>query len=205
MYLMQGVLLGILFGIPAAFSASLCFQRSSTYGTAAGLVSGLGGAFGSALYGGIALAVAEAAAVWLAPHSSAVLAATVLALAIAGGWRFAHSWDTPGEESEQGTRGWLFLSAAVVSLSYPSTFLLYLLGGITLSGLPWEGAVSWFQMVAGILIGAFLWQSLLTFLSFQPSGHRTPRPRQIQRGLAVAYYLAAGVVLIMDVGDYVFA
>lgn len=205
MYLTQGVLFGFLFGIPASLSASLSIQRSSAYGTAAGLVSGLGGAFGSALYGGIALAVAEAAAVWLTPHPPAALAITVLALVLVGGWRFVHSFDSPGEDDEQGARGWLFLSAAVVSLSYPTTFLLYLLGGITLSALPWEGAASWFQMLAGILMGAFLWQALLTFLSSHPSGHYAPSPHQIQRGLAVAFYLAAGVVLILAMGGHVFS
>lgn len=205
MYLMHGVLFGILFGIPASLSVSLIIQRSSTYGTAAGLISGLGGALGSALYGGIALAVAEAAAVWLTPHSSAALVVTVLALVLVGVWRFIRSFDPPGEDGEQGTCGWLFLSAAVVSLSYPATFLLYLLGGITLIALPWEGAASWFQMVAGIMTGAFLWQALLTLLSSCPSGHYAPSPHQIHRGLAAASCLAAGVVLILDVGVRAFS
>lgn len=198
MYIAQGVLFGILFGIPAALSASLSFQRSSAYGAEAGLISGLGGAFASSLYGIAAIAAAEAGAAWFAPHPSAALAATVLALAIAGGWRFAHSWDTPGEESEQGTRGWLFFSAAAVSLSYPSTFLLYFLGALSLRALPIEGALSWFQLAAGILVGAFFWQALLTILPFRPWGRRFLSPLQVQRALAVLLLFSAAAVVGLE-------
>ena len=196
MVVLQGVLFGVLFGIPARLSTSLSLQRRAVYGPAAGLVSGLGSAFGCAVYGGIALLWAATASRWLSSFSGGLVFFTILLLGALGVHRMLGALDPPAGEEDEATPLWLFFSAAVMRLSYPSTLLLCFLGSFALGIFPPLGAVSWFLRVGGIFLGAFLWEVLLGACS--PGASRfSPTFHQIQKACGAALCLAAGTVALL--------
>lgn len=70
--LIQGIVFGFFLALPVGPVGVLCVQRTLSQGRMHGLISGLGAAFGDALYGAVAAFGISAVEDWITGHQSAL-------------------------------------------------------------------------------------------------------------------------------------
>lgn len=158
---LRGLLLGVSIAAPVGPIGLLCIRRSLTYGSMAGLLSGLGAATADGVYGAIA-------AFGLAFVSS-FLTDQAHWLGIIGGLFLCYLGittllskpaDRPAEIDKTGLVG-AYLSTLGLTLTNPATIFsfVFLFAGFAPAGLGYGQAV---VMVAGVFLGSALWWLLLS-------------------------------------------
>lgn len=179
--LIQGVLFGFFLALPVGPVGVLCVQRTLSQGRMHGLISGLGAAFGDALYGAVAAFGISAVEEWITGHQGALrLAGGVLLLllalrAVASMIRNQPLADGNDEKIQERieTHSLIkdFISTFMLAITNPITFIAFagLLAtlGFTEAGRSIGNASI---LVAGVFAGSALWWIALSLTAslFRP-------------------------------------
>lgn len=161
-FLMKGVLIGSLFGIPAGAVGTMAAQRAFSHGFGAGLKTGLGSSVADCLY-----AVCGAFGITLV--SDFLLQYQKLINAVGGslilimGLRLILKKREDAKPEKRAAGGIkMFLSSFAVGITNPTAILTFLFAfsyfGITGK----TGLLDGMLLVAGVFIGTFLWWCLLS-------------------------------------------
>ena len=149
-----GILWGLLLGVPSGLSSAHLLLRTREQGLGAGLLTGLGTAFGIACYGGLVLALFPL----IHQYSQGVLFLAGGILLLLAARRIL--WPQRNWAEEEVFPIFLFFpSAAVVALSCPGSLAAMLLGES--AGLALGNPVATF---GGILVGAMIWNGFFILL-----------------------------------------
>lgn len=146
----------------------LCVQRTLSEGRLHGLLSGLGAAFGDAIYGAIAAFGISAIQLWIADHqvSLRTIGGVVLLLLAAKTLFMRPRRASPTKVDQVHTESLLqdFISTFLLAITNPITMLtfagLFVTLGVTDAGDSVDNAA---LLVAGVFAGSALWWFALTF------------------------------------------
>jgi threonine/homoserine/homoserine lactone efflux protein len=165
----NGLLFGLVLAAPVGPVGVMCVQRTLTEGRLHGLLSGLGAAFGDALYGAVAAFGISWVAEWIADHQVTLRAVGGIVLLVLAARTIlrrprgrAGSAGTTGADAVAGihTESLFqdFVSTFVLAISNPITLLTFagLLAtlGVTRAGESVEHA-GW--LIAGVFLGSAVW------------------------------------------------
>ncbi len=161
-FLIKGIFIGLLFGIPVGAVGALTVQRACHCGFYAGLKTGLGSSAADCLY-------AVCGAFGLTMVSDFLLKYQTV-ISIAGGCLILgmgarmlirkEEAQTPGKQ-QGGTMG-MFLSSFAIGITNPAAILTFLFA-FSYFGISGKlGILQGVQLVAGVFIGTFLWWWMLS-------------------------------------------
>ncbi|MEL6128428.1 MAG: LysE family translocator [Cyanobacteria bacterium J06627_3] len=157
----RGLVLGFSIAAPVGPIGLLCIRRSITYGTMAGMLSGLGAATADGVYGAIAAFGLAFISDFLTHQAQWLGIIGGLFLCYLGVTTFlSKPADKPAEIGRTGLAG-AYLSTFGLTLTNPATILSFVLlfAGFAPTGLSYGQAV---VMVGGVFIGSALWWLLLS-------------------------------------------
>lgn len=163
-YLLKGLLVGLVFGVPAGAIGALTIGRTLAHGFRAGLATGLGSSAADSLYALIGVCGLTAVSDLLLAHQTGMCMAGCVLLAACGVRMLAAKEPVPAATDRQARLPLCFGSSFVLALANPATILSFLVAfaafGITGRLTPGQGA----QLIAGVLIGTGGWWALLSGL-----------------------------------------
>ena len=161
-FLLKGVLIGLLFGIPVGAVGTMAAQRAFDQGFWAGLKTGLGSSAADCLYAVCGAFGLTFVSDFLLKYQTIInIAGGSLILAMGLRLIFGKREKTDLEEQDKGGIR-MFLSSFAVGITNPAAILTFLFAfsyfGITgKTGMP-DGI----QLVAGVFIGTCIWWCLLS-------------------------------------------
>ncbi|MEM6255511.1 MAG: LysE family translocator [Cyanobacteria bacterium P01_D01_bin.156] len=157
----RGLILGFAIAAPVGPIGLLCIRRSLSYGTMAGLLSGLGAATADGVYGAVAAFGLAIVSNFLTDQAKWLGIIGGLFLCYLGITTFlSKPADKPAEISKTGLVG-AYLSTFGLTLTNPATILSFILlfAGFAPSNLGYTQAV---VMVGGVFLGSALWWLMLS-------------------------------------------
>ena len=160
-FLLKGILIGLLFGLPAGAVGALTVQRTLRHGPGAGLLTGLGSSAADCCYASLGAFGLTIVSDFLLKYQAAIhLLGGGLGLLL--GARLFFREEVPSQVTGRTSGAGLFLSSFAVGITNPAAVLTFLFafswlgisGGLD-SG---EGLL----LVLGVFCGTDLWWGVLT-------------------------------------------
>lgn len=164
----NGLLFGLVLAAPVGPVGVLCVQRTLSEGRLHGLLSGLGAAFGDAIYGAIAAFGISAIQLWIADHQAGLRTiGGIVLLILAAKTLFVRSRRTVQTKVGKVHTESLpqdFISTFLLAITNPITMLvfagLFATLGVTDAGDSVDNAA---LLVTGVFLGSALWWFALAF------------------------------------------
>ncbi|MCZ6453249.1 MAG: LysE family transporter, partial [Alphaproteobacteria bacterium] len=164
----NGLLFGLVLAAPVGPVGVLCVQRTLSEGRLHGLLSGLGAAFGDAIYGAIAAFGISAIQLWIADHQAGLRTiGGIILLILAAKTLFVRSRRTTQTKVGKVHTESLpqdFISTFLLAITNPITMLvfagLFATLGVTDAGDSVDNAA---LLVTGVFLGSALWWFALAF------------------------------------------
>ena len=154
--LLKGILIGLLFGLPAGAVGALTVQRTLRHGPRAGLLTGLGSSAADCCY-------ASLGAFGLTIVSDFLLRYQAAIHLLGGGLSLLRRKnEAPGQEAEPTGGAGLFLSSFTIGITNPAAILTFL---FAFSWLGISGGLAFGEgllLVLGVFCGTYLWWGVLT-------------------------------------------
>lgn len=155
-----GVLIGIVFGVPAGAVGALTVRRTVEHGRLAGLASGLGCSAADALYAAASAFGFSFVSQAAASYQNAIGVVGGLVLVVLGVC-VARQRPVPAHaERAEANLPALFCSSFAIAASNPSTVLMFLFA-FALFGVDVGGVLDGALLVAGVTLGTCCWWVLL--------------------------------------------
>lgn len=198
-FILKGILIGLLFGMPVGAVGAMTAQRTLNYGMKAGLITGLGSSVADCLYACVGAFGLTLISDFLLQYQSIInLAGGCLILGM--GIRMlltpnSRPQDTP--DSAGGVR--LFVSSFAVGITNPAAILTFLFA-FSWFGIDGQtGRVKGMGVVYGVFAGTFFWWILLSsaVLLFKKKAKNNRFPI-INRIFGIILILFGAVVLIRN-------
>jgi len=197
-YLFRGILIGLLFGVPAGAVGAMTAQRAYSQGLQAGLLTGLGSSVADCIYACVGAFGLSVLSDFLLAHQTiinlvggAVILAMGLSLLLSNKTSEAPA---PVGHAAEGVK--LFFSSFVVGITNPAAILTFL---FAFSYFGIEGN-AWFTdsilLVCGVFTGTYIWWTTLSASVVQIK-KRTEKYslRKIERGFGVVLIIFSLVVV----------
>jgi len=161
-FLLKGILIGLLFGLPAGAVGALTVQRTLQHGAKAGLLTGLGSSLSDCFYASVGAFGLTLVSDFLLRHQMAIYI-------LGGGLVFLMGIRLLRKKGGQETAetggigfGKMFFSSLVVGITNPAAILTFL---FAFSWFGLSGGMAVFDgllLVCGVFLGTYLWWSVLT-------------------------------------------
>lgn len=160
-FLLKGVLIGLLFGIPVGAVGTMAAQKAFNHGFVAGVTTGLGSSAADCLYAACGAFGLTFVSDFLLKYQTIInVIGGSLVLAMGVSLIFGKKEQVVREED--GGEIKMFLSAFVVGITNPAAVLTFLFAfsyfGITGKTVVFDGI----QLVSGVFIGTCIWWCLLS-------------------------------------------
>lgn len=161
-YLIRGIIIGLLFGVPVGAVGTMTVQRTLCYGFRAGLITGLGSSIADCFYACIGAFGLTFVSEFLLKYQTAIhiLGGTLILLI---GIRLLGQREITAVSSKQAEGGVkMFLSSFTIGITNPAAILTFLFAfsyfGITNQ----TGWIYGIMLVAGVFIGTYIWWGALS-------------------------------------------
>ncbi len=164
-YLLRGVMVGVLFGIPAGAVGALVVQRTWSGGIWAGLLTGLGSSAADCCYAAIGVFGLTVLSEFLL-HWQGLITALGGVLILGLGLRslLAPQAETGATQAGQGGIR-LFLTSFAIGITNPAAVLSFLFAFSYFGLFGINGYRDGAMTVAGVFLGTFFWWILLSALT----------------------------------------
>lgn len=165
-YLLKGILIGLLFGLPVGAVGTMTVQRTLSFGFKAGLVTGLGSSVADCLY-------AIVGAFGLTLISDFLLRYQTVIHIIGGGLilfmgirLMFKTEDTKVENTKAMDGVKMFLSSFAIGITNPAAILTFLFAFSYFGISNVNGLLEATMLVCGVLIGTYIWWTALSGATF---------------------------------------
>lgn len=160
-YLLQGILIGVIFGVPGGAIGALTVQRTFYYGRRAGLLTGLGSSFADSFYACVGIFGITLISDFIGRHETVIhMAGGSLILFMGIRLLLRKKEPEPMKKNVAESAG-MCLSSFVIGMTNPATILIFLLAfsyfGISAGAM----AVQRLLMVCGVFCGTYIWWGLI--------------------------------------------
>lgn len=198
-FILRGILIGLLFGMPAGAVGAMTAQRTLNYGMKAGLLTGLGSSAADCLYACVGVFGLTLVSDFLLRYQSIInLAGGCLILGM--GIRMLLIKTSRPENTTAPAKGiWMFVSSFAVGITNPAAILTFLFA-FSWFGIDGQtGQANGIGVVYGVFAGTFLWWILLSggVLLFKKKA-RNPRFYIMNRVFGSILIFFGAVVLIRN-------
>lgn len=196
-YLLKGILVGLVFGVPAGAIGALTIQRSLTHGFWAGLLTGFGSTAADVLYACVGIFGLTIISDLLMKYETPI--AFIGGILIVGfGILIFRKRGMRGTESTGQVNLWAcFASSFAIAIANPATVLSFLvvfasfgIGAISTSV---QGAA----LVVGILLGTGFWWVMLAGMSAKFRNRVAGRTYQILNRLLGGLMVLFGITMVL--------
>ncbi len=163
-YLLKGLLIGIIFGVPVGAVGALCVSRSLRYSVKSGIVTGIGASTAELFYSIVGAFGITVVSGFLEAHS---LIINIIGGAIVTAMGVMTFLKAPKEQEEKAKTGYagMYLSAFAVCITNPAAVVTYLFA-FSYFGISGDLSItSGIFLVTGIITGTQIWWITLSFLS----------------------------------------
>lgn len=160
-FLLKGILIGLLFGLPAGAVGALTVQRTLRHGPGAGLLTGLGSSAADCCYASLGAFGLTIVSDFLLKYQAAIhLLGGGLVLLL--GARLFFREEVPSQETGRTSGAGLFLSSFAIGITNPAAILTFL---FAFSWLGVSGGLAFGEgllLLLGVFCGTYLWWGVLT-------------------------------------------
>ena len=159
-YLIKGLIIGVVFGVPAGVVGVLSIQRGLTLGPAAGFLTGIGSSVADVFYACVGVFGITFISDFLLKHQSIICMAgciTAITLGIAGIVKAGRTVTRIGSADDAPLLVTCFFSSFTIAITNPATILSFM---VVFSMFQIEGTESLgtnMQLIAGIFLGTCVW------------------------------------------------
>lgn len=192
-YLLKGMLVGLVFGVPAGAIGALTIQRSLAHGFWAGLLTGLGSSAADVLYACIGVFGLTVISDFLLENETMIAVIGGILIVGLGVMIFCKKETNRTAEVGRTNLAACFGSSFAVAIANPATILSFLVAfasfGIGTINSPAQGA----SLVLGILLGTGCWWAVLAGLSAKFRSRVTGRIYEILNRLLGSLMIVFGI------------
>lgn len=162
-YLLRGILIGLLFGLPVGAVGTMTVQRIWSFGVRAGLLTGLGSSVADCLYACVGAFGLTLVSDFLLQYQTPISFLGGGLILVMGLRLFLKRREAGFTEAPALKMGRMFLTSFAVGITNPAAILTFLFAfsyfGVAGAVRPAQGCA----LVCGVFIGTYLWWSLLSF------------------------------------------
>lgn len=164
-YLLKGILIGIIFGVPAGAVGALCVQRTLQSGMKSGIITGLGSSAADCFYAIVGAFGITVISDFLTRYQIPInIIGGLLILAMGIGTLLKKQVGASDTETKA-NYGAMFLSAFSVGITNPAAVLTFLFA-FSYFGIDGKlGAANGIALVAGVLLGTLIWWVTLSAIA----------------------------------------
>lgn len=168
-YLIKGIVIGLIFGVPAGAVGAMTVQRTMEYGPRTGILTGIGSSAADCLYAGVGAFGLTFVTDFLLNHQKAINFAGGGFLLLLG-LRLLGKKNSVMKESKKAGISGTFLSSFVVGITNPAAILTFLFA-FSYFGLSGNmGVVNGSLLVLGVFLGTLCWWVILAALTEKLKG-----------------------------------
>lgn len=161
-YLLKGLLIGLLFGIPAGAVGALTIQRTFSHGAKAGLLTGLGSSVADCFYACVGVFGLTVISDFLSRYQTVITilgGGLILFMGIGLLLRRSENFKT---KTENIGLGGMFLSSFAVGITNPAAVLTFLFAFSYFGISEDAGMSSGVLLVSGVFLGTYFWWGTLS-------------------------------------------
>lgn len=174
-YFLRGLLIGLVFGVPAGAIGALTIQRTLEKGFFAGLVTGVGSSAADLLYSCISVFGITIIADFLTAYQNPIRVIGGMLLLVLGIGILRKKEFSVAEQDTKTSSVFYFLSSFTAAILNPSTILSFMVA-FTAFGISGNLEVrQGLGLILGILVGTLCWWSLLSGIVAHFRGKLTDR------------------------------
>lgn len=162
--LIRGMIIGILFGIPAGAVGVMTIQRTISYGAKAGLLTGLGSSAADCLYTCMAAFGLTFLSDILLKYQKGITVAGSIFILYMGAVLIGKKEKQEVQEGKLSLSG-MFFSSFVVGITNPAAILTFLFAFSWMGIGEQAGGFQGIGLVCGVFTGTYLWWGMLTGLT----------------------------------------
>ncbi|WP_455684684.1 LysE family translocator [Thomasclavelia sp.] len=163
-YLLKGIFIGVMFGIPVGVVGVLTVQRTLTRGFWAGVISGLGSSFADVFYASLSIFSITLISDFLLQYQQLIcIVGCIMIISIGIGIIKKDSQDLSLENKVVSSQS-SFISSFMITLTNPATILSFMVIFSTFGVSGNEDMFHKILLVTGIFIGTAFWWILLSGL-----------------------------------------
>lgn len=201
-YLLRGILIGLLFGLPVGAVGTMTVQRTWSFGVRAGLLTGLGSSVADCLYACVGAFGLTLVSDFLLQYQTPISFLGGGLILVMGLRLLLKRREAGFTEAPALKMGRMFLTSFGVGITNPAAILTFLFAfsyfGVAGAVGPAQGCA----LVCGVFIGTYLWWSFLSFVTCavkkKTGSNGFPYMNQIFGGILVAFGAVIYVRLFMQ-------
>lgn len=196
-YLIRGLLIGLIFGVPAGAIGALTIQRTLNSGFWAGLATGLGSSAADLLYACAGVFGITLVSALLTRYQRPISLLGGVLIAALGIHIFRQRPRNRQQESAQGKLPFCFVTSFAIAITNPATVLSFLMAFAAFKITGSQTSTQSVQLLTGILLGTLCWWSGLSGITAIFRERVNDRIYQLlNRLLGCLMVVFSGVVLV---------
>lgn len=161
-YLLRGILIGLLFGLPVGAVGTMTVQRTWKVGIKAGLFTGLGSSVADCFYAVVGVFGLTLISDFLLKYQAVINIFGGSFVLFMGIRLLIKKDDSAGTKAETANPVKMFLSSFVVGITNPAAILTFLFAFSYFGISAGAGLLQGIMLVCGVFIGTYIWWGTLT-------------------------------------------
>lgn len=197
-YLLKGLLIGIIFGVPAGAIGALTIQRAFESGFIAGLITGLGSSVAEVLYACVGIFGVTIISEFLSTHQQIIKLLGGTFILVLGILIFLKKKPETSTDTVKKSLFLHFLSSFVVAILNPAIIFSFF---VALTAFDIKGPLDFEQgtgLVLGVFVGTLLWWTLLSGVVAYFRNQIKERIYQWLNYILGSFLTVFGLVVIME-------
>ena len=156
-YLIRGLLIGLIFGVPAGAIGALTIQRTLERGFLAGLITGAGSSAADILYGCVGVFGIAVISDFLISNQMIIGIVGGVLICALGVMIFFKKRVPKGQKPAKGNLLFCFSSSFMIAIMNPATILSFFIAFTSFDIETGLNISSGIMLIAGILLGTLIW------------------------------------------------
>lgn len=165
MFLLKGILIGLIFGVPAGAVGALCVQRSLLYGAKSGLVTGLGSSAADCFYAVVGAFGITLISDFLTKYQTVINLIGGLLILAMGISILLKKWGSSTEIEKRMSYTTMFMSSFGVGITNPAAVNTFLFAFSYFGIDGKQGVFNGAALVLGVLFGTLAWWIILSSIT----------------------------------------
>ena len=160
-YLLRGIIVGIIFGVPGGAIGALTVQRTFYYGRRAGLLTGLGSSCADSFYACVGIFGITLISDFMARHEMAIHLLGGSLILFMGIRLLLRKQEIVAEKKNMAESAGMCLSSFAIGMTNPATIFIFLLAFSYLGLSGGATAAQKLLMVCGVFLGTYVWWGVI--------------------------------------------
>lgn len=161
-YLIRGILIGLVFGIPAGAIGALAIQRTLSHGFIAGFFTGLGSSFADLLYAVVGVLGITIVSDFLLAHQTTISVIGGALIVGLGVFIFKKKGVLTKTNINATQLSQFFCTSFVIAITNPATIMTLLIAFTSFGIVQSPTLMQGIQLIFGILVGTCCWWGFLS-------------------------------------------